>query len=123
MKKTILKAITLLLATITLVCALTSCAKRISGSYSAELEILSQSWEVTYTFKGSKVEAVSKTTFLGTITTNECNGKYEIVENEDGTFEITFDFEEENDLFKDGTYTFEEGENFIKIGGSTYTKK
>jgi hypothetical protein len=123
MKKTILKVITLFLATITLVCTLTSCAKRISGSYSNSLNILGQSWEITYTFKGSKVEAVSKLTLAGSINTETAKGKYEIIENEDGTLEITFDFEEETDMFTDGTFTFEEGEDFIQIGGYTYNKK
>ena len=36
--------------------------------------------------------------------------------------EITIDFETESDLFKDGTFTFEETEEYIKIGKSQYNK-
>ena len=43
-------------------------------------------------------------------------------ENADGSFEITFDFADETELFKDGTYTFAEGESYIKIGDSKYDK-
>ncbi len=123
MKKTIMKAITLALVAVLLVCTLTACGKKVpAGSYEAELEMFGQSWNVTYTFKGGKVTATNKITLLGNVTTETAEGKYEITENADGTMEITFDFKEENDSFKDKTYTYEEGEDYIKIGEFKYTK-
>ena len=123
MKKTFIKVITLTLVAIMLVCSLASCGKKVeSGSYEAEIEVLGQSWNVTYTFKGSKVEAVNKITLLGNVTTETAEGKYEIVENDDGTMEITFEFEEENDSFENKTVTYTEGDGYIELGGVKYNK-
>ncbi len=123
MKKTVMKAITLALVAVMLLCTLTACGKKVpAGAYEAELEMFGQSWKVTYTFRGGKVTATNKITFLGNVTTETADGKYEITENADGTMEITFDFGEENDSFKNKTYTYEEGEGYIKIGEFKYTK-
>ena len=122
MKNTFVKLIAVAVVAVMLVATLVSCGKSLSGAYSSEVSLLGQSWDVTYTFKGSKVEAVSKTTILGQVNTNECTGTYEITENDDGSLEISFDFEEENNLFKDGTYTLTQGEDYIKIGGVQYNK-
>lgn len=122
MKKSFRKIIVAILAMVMLVGTLAGCGKTLSGSYEAELKVLGQSWKVTYTFSGKKVEAESKVTLLGNVESNTYNGTYEIVENEDGSMEITFDFAEESDLFKDGTFTFAEGEDYIKIAGSQYSK-
>lgn len=123
MKKTFMKAITLALVAVLLVCTLTACGKKVpAGSYEAKLEVFGQSWNVTYTFKGSKVTATNKITLLGSVNTVTAEGKYEIIENADGTMEISLDFSEESESFKDGTYTYEEGEGYIKIGEFQYTK-
>ena len=122
MKKTCSKFLTVVLVTVLLVCTLAGCGKTISGSYESELKLFGQSWNVTYTFSGKKVEAVSKVTILGNVDSNTYKGTYEIAENSDGSMEITFDFEEESDLFKDGTYTLTEGEDHIKIGEVKYNK-
>lgn len=122
MKKSFAKFLTVVLTAVMLVCTMAGCGKSLSGSYESELEFLGQSWKVTYTFSGKKVEAESKVTILGNVESKTCAGTYELVENTDGSFEITLDFEEENDIFKDGTYTFEEGEDYIKIGESRYSK-
>ena len=122
MKKSFKKIMTVTLAMIMLVCSMTACGKSLSGSYESELEILGQSWNVTYTFKGKNVEAVSKVTILGNVQNTTSTGTYELVENADGTMEITIDFETESDLFKDGTFTFEETEEYIKIGKNQYNK-
>lgn len=123
MKKNYIKTITLLLLTIMLLFSLTACAKQVpAASYEAEIEILGQSWNVTYTFKGSKVEAVNKITLLGKVNSESAAGTYEITENADGSMEITFDFEEENDSFKDTTLTYKENETSIELGGVTYNK-
>ncbi len=116
------KLITVALAAVLLVCSFAGCGKSISGSYEAELEFFGQSWKVTYTFSGKKVEAQSKVTILGNVENKTGTGTYELVENADGSLEISLDFEEESDLFKDGTYTFTEGEDYIKIGDSQYNK-
>ena len=120
------KIVSLVLVSVMLVgmlFALTACGKTLSGSYEAELSIFGQSTSTTYTFKGSKVEVVNKTTVLGTVNTTEFAGTYEITENDDGTMEITLSFETEDDTVKSGTYTFVEGEDYIKIGGVQYNKK
>lgn len=123
MKKTFIKILTLTLIAVMLVCSLASCGKKVSsGSYEAEIEVLGQSWNVTYTFKGNKVEAVNKITLLGNVNSETAKGKYEIVENADGSMEITFKFEEENNSFKNKTVTYKEGDDYIELGGVKYTK-
>ena len=116
------KFMTTALVMVMLVCSMAACGKSLSGSYESEVELLGQSWNVTYTFKGKNVEAVSKVTILGNVQNTTSTGTYELVENADGTMEITIDFENETDLFKDGTFTFEEAEEYIKIGKSQYNK-
>lgn len=116
------KFMTTALVMVMLVCSMAACGKSLSGSYESEFELLGQSWNVTYTFKGKNVEAVSKVTILGNVQNTTSTGTYELVENADGTMEITIDFENETDLFKDGTFTFEEAEEYIKIGKSQYNK-
>lgn len=122
MKNTLIKLLSIALVALMLVATLVSCGKSLSGAYSSKIELLGQSWDVTYTFKGSKIEAVSKATLLGKVTTEEAFGEYEITENADGSLEIEIDFEDENSLFRDGTYTLEKGEDYIKIGGVQYNK-
>ena len=122
MKNYLKKIVTTALVMVMLVCSMAACGKSLSGSYGSEIELFGQSWNVTYTFKGKNVEAVSKVTILGNVQNTTSNGTYELVENADGTMEITIDFENETDLFKDGTFTFEEAEEYIKIGKSQYNK-
>ena len=122
MKNTLIKLLAVAVVAVMLVATLASCGKSLSGAYSSKIELLGQSWDVTYTFKGSKVEAVSKATLLGKVTTEESVGEYEIIENADGSLEIKIDFEDENSLFRDGTYTLEQGDDYIKIGGVQYNK-
>jgi len=122
MKNYLKKIVTTALVMVMLVCSMAACGKSLSGSYESEIELFGQSWNVTYTFKGKNVEAVSKVTILGNVQNTTSTGTYELVENADGTMEITIDFENETDLFKDGTFTFEEAEEYIKIGKSQYNK-
>ena len=122
MKNTLIKLLAVAVVAVMLVATLVSCGKSLSGAYSSEVSLLGQSWDVTYTFKGSKVVAESKTTILGKVNTTECIGTYEITENADGSLEISLDFEDGSDLFKDGTFTLEQGEDYIKIGGIKYSK-
>ena len=122
MKRVSKKIFALVLVTVMMLGCLAGCGKTISGSYEAKLEFLGQSWNVTYTFSGKKVEAVSKVTILGNVRNEISTGTYEIIEAADGSLEITFDFEEETDLFKDSTYTFVQEESYIQIGDSQYSK-
>jgi hypothetical protein len=122
MKKTMTKLAAFVLAMLMMTCIFASCAKTLSGSYEAELSLLGQGVNVTYTFSGSKVTVTSKVTILGTVNTEEIKGTYEIAETADGSLEITFDFEEETATLRDGTYTFSEEENSIKIAGVPYNK-
>ena len=122
MKKTMIKLAAFMLAMLMMTCIFASCAKTLSGSYEAELSLLGQGVNVTYTFSGSKVTVTSKVTILGTVNTEEIKGTYEIAETADGSLEITFDFEEETATLRDGTYTFSEEEGAIKIAGVPYNK-
>ena len=86
-------------------------SERLSGTYAAEM----MGTEVAYTFEGDKV--TRSVTLLG-ITDTEATGTYEI---HDGW--ITFDFDDyssDEDPTYDGTYEFEKGDDFIKIGTITY---
>ena len=122
MKKTIMKLAAVMLALVMMSCMLASCAKKLSGSYQSDASFLGQGLNVIYTFKGSKLEATNKITLFGTVTSDAVTGTYEIVENADGSMEITLDFEEETATFRDGTYTFDQGEDYIKIAGIKYGK-
>jgi len=114
---------TILVCVLLLGCVFTlaSCSKTVSGTYEGKIDIGLASYAVTYTFSGKKVTAVSKLT-VGVVVSEEAKGTYEITENEDGTMEITFDFEEEKTVFKDGSVTFAEGEDYIQLAGVKYTK-
>ena len=122
--KQMLRSVSLLLVVVTLCLSLASCGKKLSGSYEAEIDAALIKYTATYTFSGKKVSVEKKTTtILGTVNTTELEGTYEIIENDDGTMEISFAFETEDDEIKNGTYTFSEGEDYIKIGLVKYTKK
>lgn len=123
MRKTSMKFLALALILVMMVCTFAGCGTKVSAStYQAELEMFGQSWKVSYTFSGSKVEAENKITILGQVHTETASGTYEILENDDGTMEITFQFDEENDSFQNGTVTFEQGEDYIKLAGVQYNK-
>ncbi len=113
MKKSV-KILALALVAIMLCTALVSCGKKISGEYKAlDVELLGQKASVTYTFKGNTYEKTTETTFLGQVKTETEEGTYKIVKNDDDTMEITMT---EKDAEKGNTYTFAEGEDYIKIG-------
>ena len=122
MKKTLVRVLTLTLVAVMLVTMLASCGKKLSGSYEAEIDIVVAKYTATYTFSGSKVDIAKKTTtILGTSNTVELTGEYEITETDDG-MEITIELEDDDDQIKSGTFTFEEGEDYIKIGLAKYEK-
>ena len=120
--KKMTKIIAIALVLVTLVCVFASCGKKLSGKYSGEINLGIGSYKVTYNFKGSNVVVThTASSMLTGSETVEVEGKYEITESDNG-MEITFTFEEENDVAKSKTYSFEEGEDYIKIGGIQYDK-
>ena len=127
MKKTFVRVLSFALIAVMMVCALASCAKKISGTYVAEVGGELAGYTATYTFSGKKVNVTKEATIAGFSKTTELNGTYEIAENDEGELEITLSFETEDDEIKSGTFTFSEGvENdveYIKIAGIKYTKK
>ena len=110
---------TLLVCVLLVGCVLTlaSCGTRLSGTYSAESEIMGQSIETSYTFKGKNVTVEVKTTVLGVVNSESVEGTYEI----DGD-EITFTMEKDGET-ESQTVTFEKGDDYIKLAGVKYTKK
>jgi hypothetical protein len=106
------KVIAIVLVLATLVCAFASCGKKIKGKYEATVFGTGTCLE----FKGSKVMAQFKV--LGTYG-EAVEGKYEI---KDGKITLTFEGEDKNANALEGTFDFEEGEDYIKIGLVKYTK-
>lgn len=112
MKKTV-RILALVMALATVLCVFAACGKTLKGEYSAEIA----GTGVTYTFEGSKVTIT--TSVLG-VKAVEIEGTYKIKDDE-----ITFTFESDDKDAKeyDGTFDFEEGDDYIKIGIAKYTKK
>ena len=102
--------------------SLVACSKQLSGTYQAEFDIKIMKYTASYTFKGDKVEITKKTNVFGVVDTTSFEGTYEIIENEDGSMEITISLKTEDDQIKSGTFSFEEGEGYIKIGKSELQK-
>jgi uncharacterized lipoprotein YehR (DUF1307 family) len=102
MKKT-LRIVAVAMVAVMLCLSLASCGKKLSGTYEDELGISE------YTFKGNKVEISIE--IFGAKTTIE--GTYSIKDDE-----ITFEFDDDEEDAKEfsGTFDFEEGDDYIKIG-------
>ena len=120
MKKSIrILAVVMALLMVTLVFA--ACGKTLKGKYSADF----LGTGTTLEFSGKNVRLAVTVTLLGEIAAVE--GTYTIEDDK-----ITFDFVDEeqveNDKAKDvlskftGTVDFEEGDDYIKIGGIKYSK-
>ena len=125
MKKTVLKVVALMLVAVVACMALVSCSKKLSGSYKGEINALVASYEVVYEFKGNKVTATRQvSSILGNSDPVVIEGEYEITEAADGDLQITFTYPSDNkdEVIKGGTFDFEEGEDYIKIGVAKYTK-
>lgn len=111
------------------VMALASCdlfGKTVKGTYEAEYEgLFGSEYTTTYEFNGKNVTITQKSTagITGEVDTDTFEATYEIKEFDDGSMEITFDVDGGNDEIKDGTYTFEETEDYIVIGKTKYYKK
>ena len=112
MKKTFVKVIALALVLVTVACLFASCGKRISGKYEATLIGTGTCLE----FKGGKVIAQFK--LLGSYG-DPVEGKYEI---KDDKITLTFEGDNKDADALEGTFDFEEGDNYIKIGAIKYTK-
>ena len=122
MKKTV-RVLALVMVALMLCLALTSCAKTIKGKYKAEINVLLASYEVVYEFKGKNVTVTRQLkSVVGNVDPVEIKGTYAIEETAGGDLEITFTFEGEDDeIVKGGTFDFEEGDGYIKIGVAKYT--
>ena len=105
MKKT-LRIVAIAMVAVMLCLTFASCGKKLSGTYS--FEILGTGAE--YEFSGSKVTITPK---LAGAAGTAIEGKYSIKDDK-----ITFEFEGDSDNAKKyaGTFDFEEGEDYIKIG-------
>ena len=126
MKKT-LRIVSIALVIIIVGTMLASCSKMLMGTYSSSGSVLGLAGaKVSYTFSGSKVTITVTTEILGSTSTSEYKGTYEIAKATDGTENITLKFEGDGSSYS-GTYSFDDGKDdtgaFIKIGGSTYYKK
>ena len=122
MKKALRITAVALLDAILCVC-FASCGKTISGKYKGEINIAVASYEVVYNFSGNNVTVTRQLkSILGNGDPVEVKGTYEITEGDTGT-QITFTYESDDEAVKGGTFDFEEGEDYIKIGGVKYTKQ
>ena len=113
MKKSVrILAVALALLMVTFVFA--SCGKTLKGTYSAEIvgtgvEMTFEGKNVTITLKALGMEVGSST------------GTYKI---DDDKITLTFDSDNDKVAAYDGTFDFEEGEDYIKIGTfGKFTKK
>lgn len=122
MKKT-MRWIALALVALMLCMMLVSCAKTLSGTYSAGGSVFGTGGDVSYTFSGKKVTVTVTGSLFGMSSTTEFEGRYEITEAANGVETIAFVFEDEDARQYGGEFTFEETEKGIKIGLIEYTKK
>jgi len=120
MKKT-LSAILVCVMLLGCVFTLASCGNKPSGKYQAKLEILGQSTTTTYDFKMNKVIVTVETEVLGNINTETSEYKYKVNKKDDGTLTIDLTGEVDGED-KTNTYTYEKGDDYIKIAGIKYNK-
>ena len=123
--KKVVRILALTLVAVTLCAALASCSK-ISGKYSAELNLGVAKSKVTYDFGifgKVKVTVTGEAVLVGSSTTTY-EGKYKITKNDDDTKTITFTFEDEdaNTYKGDHSFAVDKENDAIKIDGISYTK-
>ena len=121
MKKT-LRILALALALVTVLAVFASCGKKLSGTYSADF--LGTGTQMT--FDGENVKIAITVTFIGEVASIDAT--YTIKGDK-----ISFDFVNEDEITNDSAKkviaaleapaTFEEGDDYIKIGETKYTKK
>ncbi|MBE6631016.1 MAG: hypothetical protein E7624_09265 [Ruminococcaceae bacterium] len=112
------------LVAVMLCATLASCSK-VSGAYSAEVDLWLTKGKATYDFGAFGSVTLTVTgELLGKSETKTYEGEYEIIENEDGTMKINFTFETENDDTKkyggEHAFSIDEENNTITIGLITY---
>ncbi|MBR6781868.1 MAG: hypothetical protein IKM33_01555 [Clostridia bacterium] len=123
MKKTV-RILSVVLALLMATLMLASCGKTIKGTYSAEVDVLVLKYTATYEFSGKNVTVTKVVNpLIGDAQTYTIEGTYEIIENDDDTLDIKFEFKTADDHIKSGTFDFEQGEDYIKIGVVKYNKK
>ena len=121
MKKSI-RIVAMLMVVLTLCMSLASCAKKLSGEYSADVF----GTGTTMTFDGSDIKIAITVTLLGEVASLDAT--YEIKDDKI-SFDIADEEEVTNDLAKkvieslEEPVAFEEGEDYIKIGDVKYEKK
>ena len=122
--KNAVRILSVLLALLMVTCMLASCGKTIKGTYSAEVDVLILKYTATYEFSGKNVTVTRVVNpLIGDAQTFTIEGTYEIIENDDDTLDIKFEFKTADDYIKSGTFDFEQGEDYIKIGAVKYNKK
>lgn len=123
MKKSV-RILAVVMAVLMVTLVLASCGKTIKGTYSAEVDALVLKYTATYEFSGKNVTVTKVVNpLIGDAKTYTIEGTYEIIENDDDTMDIKFEFKTDDDHIKSGTFDFEQGEDYIKIGIVKYTKK
>ena len=100
------KILAMVMAAAILCCVLVSCGNTLKGSYKSEGLVT----ETTYTFDGDSVKFVKGVGALAVT----LEGTYEIKDDK-----ITLTFTEGADY--SGEFDFEKGNDYIKIGKTTYT--
>ncbi len=113
MKKSV-RILAVVMAVLMVTLVLASCGKTISGTYSAEALGTGNTLE----FSGKKVTITYK--LLGTQVGEPVEGTYEI---KDDKITITVETDSKDIGALNGTFDFEEGDDYIKIGIIKYTKK
>lgn len=125
--KTALKITSVALVVVMLCVALASCGITLSGVYSSEGGLGSLAGAKTsYNFKpGNKVTRTDTGTLLGSTSSTETDGKYEIKKADDGTLSIKFTWEKEDGSTNVETKAFAENKDAgtITIGSIVYTKQ
>ena len=113
MKKSV-RILAVVMAVLMVTLVLASCGKTLKGVYSAEIAGTGNTLE----FSGKKVTITYK--FLGKQVGDAVEGTYKI---EDNKITITVESDNQDIGSLNGTFDFEEGEGYIKIGIIKYTKK
>ena len=116
------KIVSLTLVCVMLLCSvfvLASCGNKPSGKYESEGYQSVIKTGGVYEFSGSKV---TYTLYAGGVESYSTEGTYKVAENAAGELEIAFTYETEEDDAKSGTFSYEKGEDFIKISGIKYIK-
>lgn len=114
--KTMTRVVAVALVAVFMCMMLASC-NTISGTYSAETDLLLAKVKYTYEFKGKNVTLTTETTILGSTIVNTQKGTYEI-EDEKITFTWTDEGEKKDDatIVEAGPFEFSKGDDFILIG-------